>query len=213
MKIIICLFSLLLIIIFFPQYAHAATINAVPQASNFGPNDPIKIDLTIDGFVGGRVHWIAHGPGGATFSGVIDKFTENKKTHEISRDAFKKYGTWTIDYLYGDAKETALFVVDPPGPSDSSNDIVVLSKKGIESYENGNYTEAIAYFDKALEIDPNNAAVLNNKGNAIVKQGNPYAAISYFNKALKIDPNNPIIRDSLLNAQVRLPYYRVDGFV
>ncbi|MGH7885194.1 MAG: hypothetical protein ACRENO_05810, partial [Thermodesulfobacteriota bacterium] len=36
---------------------------------------------------------------------------------------------------------------------------------------------------------------------------------SYFNKALKVDPNNPNIRDSLLNAQVRLPYYRVDGFV
>lgn len=204
---------LLTIAFFFSQDVYAVTIDAVPQASNFGQNDTIKINLTIDGFIGGRVHWIAHGPDGLTFEGIIEEFLDNKKTHEISRDAFGKYGTWTIDYLYGDAKETALFIVDPPESSDSVNEIVILSKKGVESYENGNYTEAITYFDKILKIDPNNVAALNNKGNAIVKQGNSYAAISYFNKALKIDPNNPLVRDSLLNAQVTLPYYRVDGFV
>jgi len=213
MKPILCLCLLLLTMIFFSQDVYAVTIDAVPQVSNFGQNDTIKINLTIDGFIGGRVHWIAHGPDSLTFEGTIEEFSDNKKTHEISRDAFGKYGTWTIDYLYGDAKETALFVVDPPEPSDSASEIVILSKKGVESYENGNYTGAITYFDKILKIDPNNVAALNNKGNAIVKQGNSYAAISYFNKALKIDPNNPLVRDSLLNAQVKLPYYRVDGVV
>jgi Tfp pilus assembly protein PilF len=41
-------------------------------------------------------------------------------------------------------------------------------------------SEAIKYYDKALEIDPNNALVLNNKGFDLNRLGN--------DEALRIDP-------------------------
>jgi tetratricopeptide (TPR) repeat protein len=54
----------------------------------------------------------------------------------------------------------------------------------------GDYDESIAYFDKALEIDPDNTAALNNKGLALAKLGEYDESIAYFDKALEIDPND-----------------------
>lgn len=56
---------------------------------------------------------------------------------------------------------------------------------------------AIEYFDKALEIDPNDEHVLASKGEALAKRGiqdgceaDCEEALEYFNKALAINPNN-----------------------
>ncbi len=48
----------------------------------------------------------------------------------------------------------------------------------------------LRYFDKALEIDPDNTAALNNKGLALAKLGRDDESIAYFDKALEIDPND-----------------------
>jgi len=49
---------------------------------------------------------------------------------------------------------------------------------------------AIAYYDKALSIDPKNVAALNSKGNTLASLGNPRGANAYYDKALAIDPKN-----------------------
>jgi tetratricopeptide (TPR) repeat protein len=64
-----------------------------------------------------------------------------------------------------------------------------LNKKGLESNEQGKYQEAIDYYDKALELDPNYVSALNNKGVALKKQGKYQEAIDYYDKALELDPN------------------------
>jgi tetratricopeptide (TPR) repeat protein len=64
-----------------------------------------------------------------------------------------------------------------------------LNDKAVSLGGQGNYEEAITYFDKALAIDPNYKEALNGKGDALVDQGNYEEAITYFDKALAIDPN------------------------
>lgn len=61
---------------------------------------------------------------------------------------------------------------------------------GVSFAKMGEYNESIAYFDKALTIDPNNIAALNNKGLALAKLGEYDKSIAYFDKALTIDPTD-----------------------
>jgi tetratricopeptide (TPR) repeat protein len=67
----------------------------------------------------------------------------------------------------------------------------------------GNYTQAIQYYDKALAIDPNDKLALNGKGNTLSGQGNYTQAIQYYDKALTLDPKDKVIlrnkADVLLN--------------
>ncbi|HEX2067353.1 MAG TPA: tetratricopeptide repeat-containing serine protease family protein [Nitrososphaeraceae archaeon] len=61
--------------------------------------------------------------------------------------------------------------------------------KGLALENLGKHQEAIACYDKALEIDPNAAPVCNNKGNALANMRQYGEAIACYDKALEIDPN------------------------
>jgi tetratricopeptide (TPR) repeat protein len=69
----------------------------------------------------------------------------------------------------------------------SLKDIIL---KGNEHIYKKEYSEAIRRYDKAIEIDPNNASAWTNKGLALAKIGKHNGAIECFDKALGIDPNN-----------------------
>jgi tetratricopeptide (TPR) repeat protein len=62
--------------------------------------------------------------------------------------------------------------------------------KGNEHIYKKEYSEAIRRYDKAIEIDPNNASEWTNKGAALAKIGKHNGAIEYYDKALQVDPNN-----------------------
>jgi len=72
-----------------------------------------------------------------------------------------------------------------------------LSNKGWALLELGNYTQAIPYFNKALQIDPTLVDALNFKGQALYKLGNYTGAQYYLNKALEIDPKNLLLNKYL----------------
>lgn len=65
-----------------------------------------------------------------------------------------------------------------------------LNKKGKTFASLGNYNEAIGYYDKALEIKPNDVDALYNKGLVFYSLGNYTEAIQYFDKVLEINPND-----------------------
>jgi len=56
----------------------------------------------------------------------------------------------------------------------------------------GKHENAILYFDKVIETEPNNFSAIVNKGIALFSIGKYQEAIPYFDKALEIDPNNAI---------------------
>ena len=104
----------LTLIFLLPQDAHAITIDAVPESTNFGPNDNISVDLNIHGYDIGSVLWVAHRPDGSTISGSLDQLKGGMVTHQIFRNAFDNYfGNWSIDYTYHGIKQTVSFNVEP----------------------------------------------------------------------------------------------------
>ena len=65
-----------------------------------------------------------------------------------------------------------------------------LKDKGIALLDLGKCNESIAYFDKALTINPNDVNTLTQKGLALIFLNKPNQSISYFDKALTINPND-----------------------
>ena len=94
--------------------ANAVTISAVPHQPVFGPNDWIKVDLSIKEYNGGPITWVAHRPNSSAISGQIQDIGMGTIVHQIIRDASdNSFGTWSIDYLYNGVKETIQFRVNP----------------------------------------------------------------------------------------------------
>jgi len=65
-----------------------------------------------------------------------------------------------------------------------------LYNQGTELLKKGQYDQAIANFDKAIEINPRYAEAYNNRGIAYTKKGQYDKAISDYNKAIELDPTN-----------------------
>ena len=72
----------------------------------------------------------------------------------------------------------------------SQEDVDLLMKKGLESYQNGTYNESFSYFEKILEIEPNHLDALNNIGGLHSTLGKHDEAITYFDRVLEIEPNS-----------------------
>ena len=54
--------------------------------------------------------------------------------------------------------------------------------------DQGNFTQAMSDYNKAIEINPNYAEAYNNRGIIYDKQGNFTQAMSDYNKAIEINP-------------------------
>lgn len=53
-----------------------------------------------------------------------------------------------------------------------------------------NYNEETPWYDKALEINPNDTTALKAKGTALYEQGDYKNALKYYNKVLEISTND-----------------------
>ena len=62
---------------------------------------------------------------------------------------------------------------------------------GLLKLNSHQYDEAIAFYDRAFELDPNNGMSLYNKGDCFVFMGKPQEAIPIFQRLLRIDPLAP----------------------
>ena len=79
---------------------------------------------------------------------------------------------------------------------DLTDDKDWLLNQGKEFIQDQKFEQAISYFDKVLEIEPNHVDALFNKGRALVQFGRTNEAILYFDKVLEIEPNHV---DALFN--------------
>lgn len=60
----------------------------------------------------------------------------------------------------------------------------------MEMIQDSDYTKALFYVDRILEIDPYNQNALNNKGGILLQTGNYSEAISNFDRILLVNENN-----------------------
>ncbi|MCZ7369389.1 MAG: tetratricopeptide repeat protein [Candidatus Methanoperedens sp.] len=78
------------------------------------------------------------------------------------------------------------------GPSNvkKSDENLVL---GNAMYSKGQYQDAIEYFNKSLQIDPENNTIWNNKGLALAKLGKIDEAIECYDRALRIKSKDYVV--------------------
>ena len=72
----------------------------------------------------------------------------------------------------------------------ADTEIDELFVKGTDAFQNFRFSEAISYYDKVLEINPNHEDALSNKGAVLFQLGKLEEAIPYFDKVLEINPNH-----------------------
>lgn len=64
-----------------------------------------------------------------------------------------------------------------------------LSNKASDFYKNHDYEKALAYFEQALKLSPDNPDFLNNIGVCLSKLGRYRKAVPYFDQAIKARPD------------------------
>ena len=68
--------------------------------------------------------------------------------------------------------------------------IDVLIQKGTENLRNGNFENALSFFEQALLLKPNDPDLWNNKGIVLRSLGRYNEASDCYNKSLQLDPRD-----------------------
>jgi tetratricopeptide (TPR) repeat protein len=101
------------------------------------------------------------------------------------------------------SKPTAVAPTAPPAatPTPSASEHMDL---GMEYYEQGEYDEAAAEFQAAIELEPDDAGAHRNLGTAYLEQGKYEEAAAAYEKAIELDPDFGEAYGDLAGAYVNL---------
>ena len=86
----------------------------------------------------------------------------------------------------------------------SENRSFAYTNRGNAYDDKGEYDLAIADFNKAIALNPNDAYAYNNRGVTYEKNGDKDQAIADFRKTLEIDPSHQYAKESLKRLGVTL---------
>jgi len=95
--------------------------------------------------------------------------------------------------------------LSPTATGQEMQDIETLFEEGVNKIQFGEYEQALTYFDKILELDPENVKALMNKASVLISLKKHSDAICYFDKVLEIEPKNV---DALYNKATVLSYIK-----
>jgi len=79
----------------------------------------------------------------------------------------------------------SVFAIEVP-----SVDIDSLLKTADDLYKQAKYEEAISYYDRILDVEPDDIEVLGKKGDAMASLGNSEQAVVFYGKVIKINPEH-----------------------
>lgn len=65
----------------------------------------------------------------------------------------------------------------------------LIMEQGLSDYRAGRFVEAIAAFDRLLQLNPNDAGAYFHKGNALAAMGRFEEAIVVYDQAIRLAPN------------------------
>ena len=68
--------------------------------------------------------------------------------------------------------------------------IDLLIQKGTENLRNGNFENALSFFEQALLLKPDDPDLWNNKGIVLRSLGRYNEASDCYNKSLQLDPRD-----------------------
>ncbi len=95
--------------------------------------------------------------------------------------------------------------ISKPTGDDTRNALCYcLAALGNQAHDKGNFLQAEACFDEAIQHQPGNAVYLYNLGNAQRELGKPQAALESFTLSIKFDPNDADAHNNLGNVQREL---------
>ena len=69
-------------------------------------------------------------------------------------------------------------------------DLEILIKNGVTNLEDGNFEDALSFFEQALLLEPNNPDLWNQKGVALRSLGRYDEASECYDKSLQLDPRD-----------------------
>ncbi|MCK4428769.1 MAG: tetratricopeptide repeat protein [Candidatus Aenigmarchaeota archaeon] len=94
-------------------------------------------------------------------------------------------------------------------PTDKPKEFIlssILYNCGCNLGKRKSYDKAIKYYNKALEINPDDECIWNNKGNILSEFGDYEKALKCYNKALEIDPDDEVAQNNNRLVLSRLEY-------
>jgi Ca-activated chloride channel family protein len=95
-----------------------------------------------------------------------------------------------------------VFVVPAIGSRAQNKQEQALLYKANQLYQSGHYNEAEQWYDKVLELNPNNSIALFNKANALQQQKNYEAAAKQFEQAAAVTNDNDLKAKAYYNSGV-----------
>jgi tetratricopeptide (TPR) repeat protein len=95
-----------------------------------------------------------------------------------------------------------VFVVPAIGSRAQNKQEQALLYKANQLYQSGHYNEAEQWYDKVLELNPNNSLALFNKANALQQQKNYEAAAKQFEQAAAVTNDNDLKAKAYYNSGV-----------
>jgi len=90
----------------------------------------------------------------------------------------------------------------------ASTDALAINNRAVRLHELKRFDQAIALFDRALELAPQSAITLVNRGNSLAALGRFEEALADYDRALAIEPDNVQVRenrDALRSKATRQP--------
>ena len=69
-------------------------------------------------------------------------------------------------------------------------ELELLIQNGITNLKNGNFEDALSFFEQALLLNPDNPDLWNQKGVALRSLGRYDEASECYNKSLQLDPRD-----------------------
>ena len=74
----------------------------------------------------------------------------------------------------------------------SVTELEILIQNGIENLENGNFENALSFFEQALLLKPDDPDLWNQKGVVLRSLGRYDEASECYNKSLQLDPRDRV---------------------
>jgi tetratricopeptide (TPR) repeat protein len=144
-------------------------------------------------------------------SGVLEFTMDREQLHQKSAQA--TIGQWQREDLWdlppskcrNNLLDIQSLIEEPYQTSESKADLFFEQGRLFGILEE--YEEAIASYDKALQLKPDNDLALYNRGNALRKLGRYEEAIASYDKALQFKPDNDLALYNRGNALGNLGRY------